>query len=138
MKRFISKYWSKDLIRPAIYKGFTRFILSLTAVLLWNEFTNVGKIPLMLTYAFVFFGIFWGVMGWIIYLRLDGVGIPKKLRLRMPGKKKPMRGYGDMSDYVDDQVVSFEELEEEEKDLCCLLADIACCVIFLILSFLPF
>ena len=39
-----------------------------------------------------------------------------------------------MIDYVDEKPVDFEELEEDEKCLCLLLADAVCSVIFLVLS----
>ncbi len=123
----------RHMIRPFIYMTFTRFILSLTAALLIEHFI---KDPLrdISAFAFVFFGIFFAVLAWIAYLRLDGVRLPKFMMKRVNPSKKPAIRYGDMIDYTDEEIVSFEDLEDEEKDVCILLADIICCVIFLALS----
>ena len=40
-----------------------------------------------------------------------------------------------MMDYTDEEIVSFDELEDDEKDICSLLANLICFVLFLILSF---
>ena len=62
--------------------------------------------------------------------------LPKLLMMRVNPRKKPSRMYGDMIDYIDEKPgPTFEELEDQEKDLCLLLADAACCVIYLVLSF---
>lgn len=134
MKNFFKKIYKPYMLRPMIYKIFTRFILGLTAALLWNEFVNISSVLNMRMFAFLYLGVFFFICGWVVYLRLDGVRIPKKLRLTLPRRKKPARFYGDMIDHVDEEVVSFDELEEDEKDICCLAADIFCAAVFLILS----
>ena len=57
------------------------------------------------------------------------------LTIALHPHKKPSRMYGDIADYLDEQpVVTFEELEDEEKDVCLLCADVICCVLCLIAS----
>lgn len=123
------------MIRPFIYMTFTRFILALTAALLIEHFIN-DPLRDISAFAFVFFGIFFAVLAWIAYLRLDGIKLPKFMMKRVNLSKKPAIKYGDMIDYTDEEIVSFEDLEDEEKDVCILLADIICAVLFLLISLL--
>ncbi len=125
----------KHMIRPFIYMTFTRFILALTAALLIEHFIN-DPLRDISAFAFVFFGIFFAVLAWIAYLRLDGIKLPKFMMKRVNLSKKPAIKYGDMIDYTDEEIVSFEDLEDEEKDVCILLADIICAVLFLLISLL--
>ena len=137
MKQRPHKRFKPYMTRPAIYKAFSRFIYALLLSLLWDRFINGGMMTKM--HAFLFFGVFYAVMAWISYLKLDGVRMPNLtdwLTSSLP-RRKPERSFGDMSDYVEENVVSFDELESDEKTLCVLAADVACCVIFLALSFFP-
>ena len=123
--------FQKYMIRPTVYKAFSRFILALTASLLWDRFVNMGERS-MRAWAFLFFGLLFLISAWLCYLRLDGVKMP---RLKKPEiKKKPIRTYGDIPDYIDEEIISFDELEEDERDLCCLIADVVLGVAFMVLS----
>ena len=132
-KKSKRKLFQKYMIRPTVYKAFSRFILALTASLLWDRFVNTAQLN-MRAWAFVFFGVLFIVSAWLCYLRLDGVKLP---RIKKPEvKKKPVIRYGDLPDYVDEEIISFGELEEDERDLCCLIADVVLGIIFMVLSFL--
>ena len=124
------------MVRPLIYMTFTRFILALTAALLADYFLRAGAGQHMKATVFLFMGIFFAILAWIAYLRLDGIQLPKPMMLRLNLRKKPTRLYGDMIDYVDEepQPITFEELNDGEKDLCLLGADVVCCVVFVVLS----
>lgn len=124
--------FERYLIEPIVYKTFARFIIFLTLGLLWNRFVN-ELFPS--TYVFGIFAIMFFIFTWFAYLRMDGVKVPKLDRRLFDRKKKPPIMYGDMSDFVDEERDPFEELEEEEKELCILIADALCGVIFLIISF---
>lgn len=134
MKKKFKRLWQRHMIRPTIYMAFIRGVLCLTAALLWNEFAGSSSMLPMRTFAFLFLGVFLLVMGWMAYLRLDGIKIPVFDRRLFEWKRKPKRTYGDMSDYVQEEVVSFDDLEDDEKDLCRLIADVVCGVLFLVLS----
>jgi len=136
MKKALRRLWKRQLVRPIIHMAFTRGVLSLTAALLWNEFVNINAVLPMRTFAFLFIGIFLLVMGWMAYLRLDGLKMPTFDKQLFEWKRKPKRSYGDMIDHVDEYVISFDDLEEDEKDFCRLTADVLCGVIFLLLSLL--
>ena len=38
--------------------------------------------------------------------------------------------------YIDEQPVTFDDLDDAEKDVCCLLSDLACAAIFVVVSFI--
>ena len=130
-KKSKRKLFQKYMIRPTVYKAFSRFILALTASLLWDRFINMG-LKNMRMWAFLFFGLLFIISAWLCYLRLDGMKMP---RIKKPEiKKKPIRTYGDLPDHIDEEIISFDELEEDERDMCCLIADLVLGVLFLALS----
>lgn len=134
MKKLREK-WRNALLRPAVYAFSVRFLAALAVILVVNYL--VGKnTPRFLGLAFLLLALLFVALAWIAYLRMDGVTLPKPLMTRVNLRKKPKRQYGDMIDYIDEKPgPTFEELEDQEKDLCLLLADAACCVIYLVLSF---
>lgn len=134
MKKPLRKIFKKYLIRPILHMLFVRTVLGLTAALLWNEFVNIKAALPMRAFAFLFLGVFLLVMAWMAYLRLDGIKMPAFDKSLFEWKRKPRRTYGDMIDYVGEEVVSFDELEEDEKNLCRLAADLLCGIVFLMLS----
>ena len=136
MRKPRGKRFQKYMIRPILHMLFTRAILALTAALLWNEYVKLDAARPMRSYAFLFFGAFFLVMGWMAYLRLDGVKAPVFDKRLFEWKRKPKRIKGDLIDFVDEDVVSFDELEADEKDLCRLIANLACGAVFLILGYL--
>ena len=134
MKR-IKKKWQPYMLRPFIYMTFTRFILALAAALLADFFLSPGAGRPLKEPAFLLTGTLFALLAVIAWLRLDGVKLPKVMMLRINPRKKPARMYGDMIDYVDEQPqVAFEDLDDGEKDVCILGADLFCCAAFLVLS----
>ena len=132
----IMKKWRKKIqrymLRPFIHMTFTRFILALAAILLADFFLSPHVGRSLKSPLFVLGGALFALLAWIARLRLDGVRLPRLLMLRVNHRKKPTRMYGDMIDYVDEQpTVAFEDLEDDEKDLCLLGADLVCCALLL-------
>ena len=133
-RRTFKQIYQKLLIRPIIYKAFSRFILSLTAAMLWDRLINTNDLRDMRAFAFVFMGIFSFVAAWLCYLRMDGFKIP---RIKTPTwQRKPTRSYGDIPDYVDEEIVSFDELEDDERDFCSMIANIIVGVLYMAISLL--
>lgn len=134
--RKIREKWQDYMLRPFIYMTFTRFVLALAAALLIDFFLagTVGRPirePVFLLTAALF--VLLAVIAW---MRLDGVRLPKLMMLRVNPRKKPSRMYGDMSDHIDEKpMLTFEDLDDGEKDVCIFGADAVCCVIFFIVSF---
>lgn len=121
--------------RHILYRTFTRVIIALTLALIWNFFVNTQN-TMRLSFAFTFLGVFFGALAWSIHLRRDGVKIPRFDRALFDWKRKPQRMYGDMADYVDEEVESFDDLEPEEQETCAFYGDMICCILFLALSFI--
>ena len=137
MIKWFKSRFKPYMTRPTVYQTFTRFIYALLISLLWDRFVNDGL--LSKTYVFLFFGALFAILAWVSYLHLDGVRMPHLtdwLTSSLP-QKKPERAYGDMSDYFEEEVVSYSELESDEKYLCRLLANLVCAVLYILLSFIP-
>ena len=136
LKRFQSIF-KPYMTRPTVYQTFTRFIYALLISLFWDRFINDGL--LTKSFVFLFAGAVFAILAWISYLHLDGVRMPQLtdwLTSSLP-HKKPERSYGDMSDYIDEDVVNYSELESDEKYLCRLIANALCALAYILLSFIP-
>ena len=127
--------FEKYMIRPVIYQVFTRFLVGLCLALLWNRFVAPRVSAAALSWGCEFFAVFFAAMAWLAYLRLDGVKVPKFDRKLFRRKKTPERAFGDMIDYVDEPIVSFEELSDEEKDLALLISNLIAMALFILVSF---
>lgn len=121
------------MVRPLIYMTFTRFVLSLFVLLLMDFFLSPGAGRPLKGTLFLLGAAFYAVLAVIAWLRLDGLKLPKLLMMRINPRKKPSRMYGDMIDYIDEQPqIAFEDLDDREKDLCILAADLFCFIVFLV------
>ncbi len=121
------------MIRPLIYKFFTRGILALFAAQLVHffvpadsGFASFSNLSLGLGFLFLLFSF-------LAWLRLDGLKIPMLKLPRMKRKDPPFLA-GNMADHMDDEIVSFDDLDPDEQNICVLLADILLAVLCLLLS----
>lgn len=136
MKKIRAKL-RRYMLRPTIYMTTTRFLTALALALLLRFVSGRVADGRFLAYAFLLTAAVFALLAWIAYLRLDGIQLPKWMMKRVNIRKKPVRTYGDMIDHVDENPPpAFEDLEDDEKDLCILGADLVCCTAFLLLSFL--
>lgn len=133
MKKPWRKGFRRAMLMPTVNKAFTRLMLALTASLVWNEFVGRG-VAERRSLPFVFMAVLFATAAWMSYLRLDGIRAPQFDRRLFDWKRKPPRMYGDMIDYVNEDVPDFEELEEDEQHLCLLVANAVCCVIFAVIA----
>ena len=127
----LKELWQPYLKRPVFYQVFTRFLTGLCAALLWDHFLNTGSIRRPLSTAFTVPAAFFALMGWFAWLRLDGIRAPvfdRKLFRR--SKRHKEQPFADMIDYVDEDVIDYDELDDSEKDLCLLLSDLITCILF--------
>ena len=69
----------------------------------------------------------------IAWLRITGLKIPQ-LRLPRIKRKDPPFLTGDIADHIDEDIVTFDDLDEDGQNLCVLIADAVLAVICLILS----
>jgi hypothetical protein len=132
MKRWLQKHFQAHMIRPTIYKALTYFLVALVLALVWDRFINA--VPLPLSYAFTIIGIFFLGSAWLSYLRLDGINMPLLTLMPIGRKKRPLSSLANMSDYMDTDIVPFEELAADEQNICCLVANISCGIAYLVLS----
>lgn len=124
------KLFRRDMLRPTIYKTVSRSLTALALLLLWDRFLDGrGAPPVLwdgcLTAAAVFF-----TMAWLSYLKLDGMRVHHLLEDR---KKQPSRHKSkDLVDFVDEHIVSFDELSEEERTVCVLASNLLSGMIYLL------
>ena len=129
--------FERYMIRPVIYQVFTRFLVSLCLALLWNRFIAPRVSAANASWGCEFFAVFFAAMAWMAYLRLDGIHVPKfDRKLFRRRKKSPERAFGDMIDFVDEPIVSFEELSDDEKDLTLLISNLITMLLFIGISFI--
>ena len=132
MKKF-RKIYQPYMLRPMIYMTFTRFVLGLFITLLADFFISQAAGRSVRKDAFFVCAVIFAVLAVIAWMRLDGVRLPSLMMLRVNPSKKPTRMYGDMIDYIDERPgIDFSELDDGEKDLCILAADVFCFAVFLI------
>ena len=123
--------FDRRMLRPLIYKVFTRGILALTAIKLWqhfikNEYTSGSDLSFAAAIIFALAAV-------IAYLRLDGLAIPQ---FKLPRRKRIQPGFerGDIADHIDDRIVLFDDLDDDEQAFCVFICDLLLLVLFLTVS----
>ena len=132
MKR--KNLFKKYMLRPLIYLAAFRLMVALIFLLLLVRFVKNGPAPDLVC---GFLAMFFALLAYLVYLRMDGLRIPRVKYIRPKKKQDPLRSFGAMSDHVDDDPgVSFEELEADERDFCSFAANVINLAIFLAASFI--
>ena len=135
MIRWLKQHVTRGMIRPLIYKVFTRGVLALFAAELFHFFAP-GNWPMarFANLALILAGLFF-LGAAVAWLRLDGLNIPQ---LKLPRFKRndPPFLSGNMADHLDDEIISFDDLDEDEQNLCVFLADLSLVMVCLLLSFI--
>lgn len=132
MKHWLNQRIKPYMIRPIMYKTCSYILMGMAIAFLWRRFIN-NTVRLPMGYAYTVGGFFFLAAAWISYLRLDGINVPILKFLPIGGSRRATGSF-DMSDFVDQQVVNFEELVDEEKHACCLMANVICGLVFLALA----
>ncbi len=129
--------WRRYMLRPFLYTAFTRLVLGMFSALLSDYlFSDAAGRSLRGT-LFLLVSVIFALLAWIAWLRLDGVSLPKPMKLRLGPRKRRDRITGDMIDFVDDEPpIPFDDLEDDEKDCCLLCADLICAAVFFMASLL--
>ena len=133
MIRWMKQHVTREIVRPLIYKIFTRAVLALFAALLVRFFApadwplvEFSNLALILTGLF----LLGAVLAW---LRIDGLKIPQ-VKLPRVKRKDPPFLTGDMADHIDDDIVKFDDLDPDEQNACVLLCDLFLALVCLILA----
>lgn len=131
MIKKVIKIFQPYMIRPTVYQCATKLSVALVLALLWDRFINVDGIFAMVRDAFLVVGIFFVMLAWFQYLRLDGLKLSKA---SSENKKKKRHITKDIVDFADEKIISFAELDDEERLVCRLLGDVVCGILFLVPS----
>ena len=121
------------MIRPLIYKVVTKSSIVLVLALLWNYFVNTAGHKSVREDAFFVVGLIWMLFAWFQYLKLDGYTLQYMFKDKRE-KKEKKHVQKDIADYVDEEIVSFSELEDEEKVVVNLLSNLITGFIFVVIS----
>jgi len=128
------KIYKNYMLRPIIYMTATRLMLAVIFLLGISQLVPNGPSESMIA---AFLAMLFALFAFLVYLRMDGLKIPRVKYIRPKKKNDPMRNYASMSDYTDEEPpVTFEELEPEEKDFCSLICNLVNLAVFLVLSFI--
>ena len=120
------------MIRPLIYKVLTKSSIVLVICLLWNKFVNTSNVRSLTEDAFFVIGLIWVLFAWFQYLKLDGYTFQYVFRGKQKEKKKHIQK--DMVDFVDEEIVSFDELEDEEKVVVNMFSNLITGMIYVLIS----
>lgn len=128
------KIYQKYMLRPLIYMTASRFMTALIFLLVIIRFLKNGPTPAM---AAGFLAALFALFAYLVYLRMDGLRIPRMKHFKTKKKKEPVVTASSMNDHIDDEApVSFDELEEDERDFISFVSSAVNFAIFTALSFL--
>ncbi len=133
MRKWLRAHFGRHMIRPTIYKFFTRSVLTVFMCLTVEFFLHRSSDALTKKNLFLFSVLVWLLGAWISYLRLRGLRFPR-FDIQRFRRKDPLRSYGDLADHTDDPIVTYADLDDEEKDVCTLICDLALCPLFALVS----
>lgn len=121
------------MVRPIIYKIATKSSIVLVLALLWDRFVNISDRMSLRKDVFFIIGLIWMLFAWFQYLKLDGYTVQYVFRDKRERKEKK-HIQKDIVDFVDEKIISFEELEEDEKVLVNLLSNVITGLIYVLIS----
>ena len=130
----LRELWHTDLIRPLIYKAFTRLMWGLFLALLLSYFAASASGRDLRGWMFLLFAVLCLGGAWLSHLQLDGMTLPKLDAFRDRLDRTKHKQQGDLIDYIDQKPETNDALDDDELHLCLLLADLICALIFLVLS----
>ncbi len=125
--------YQKYMLRPLIYMAAYRLMLGGILLLGLPRLMQNGPAPSLIA---GFLAVVFALCAYLVYLRMDGLGIPRLKYIRPKKKSDPARHFSSMSDHTDDDPgPAFDELELDERDFCSLVSILICLAVFTVLSF---
>ena len=101
MKKLTSMY-KRYMFHPILYKTVTRTSIVAVLMLLWQRYVSDGTFTI------------WEAPGFHLLEEFKGMG----------KRQKKIHSTRSIIDYADEKIVSFEELEPEERSYCSLLSNL--------------
>lgn len=132
MKKIIGLY-KEYMIRPIIYKTTTKISIMLAIALLWNYFINKSTVFYTARDSLMIVGIIVILFAWFNYLKLDGIKV-MLFSTNKDGKRKVKHKRRDIIDFVDEKIISFDELEADEQIACSLLSNLIAGALLILLG----
>ncbi len=113
----IRQIYQPYMLRPMLYSCFAKFMSALCIVLLWDRFVNSrNTTPYgIVDFAFFIMGVYFLVWTWLQYLNLDGMKPEIFEKMGSMFKRKSKHFSRDMVDFVEEKVVTFDDLEDDEQ-----------------------
>ncbi len=130
MKKLLGIYHNSYMVRPTVYQVVLRAAIVLVLSLLWNRFIDHDLRGVR--FAFEAFGVFFWVLVWFGYLKMDGVSI-LNLKKRDRKKRRNIKN-ADIVDFTDESINPMDELEDDEKAACRLVSNAIVGTLFLLLA----
>ena len=119
--------FKKSLFRPILYKIFTYGIIALALAGLWNRFVNRNGLYPSVLFPSSACTVIFGAGAWFSFLRLDRVPMMRGRAKHRQQNRMRSQG-GGMLDALNAEPESFEELTEEEKNLCSFASCLILCL----------
>lgn len=132
MLKKIKMMFESYMIRPIVYQCVTKISIAVVLALLWNQFINRSQLFHIVKDAFFVLAICFFALAWVQYLRFDGMRIHHLFEDKEKKKKKKRHRTKDIVDFADEKIISFDELEDDEKIVCRFIGDIICGFLFLV------
>ena len=133
MIRWLKTHYHREMTRALIYKVFTRGVLALFAAQLIHFFMPENSALKRFSNLSLLAALLFALASVLAWLRLDGLRIPQ-IKLPRIRKKNPPVLNGDIADHINDEIVTFDDLDEGEQNVCVLLADIILTAVCLALA----
>lgn len=122
MKKLFSIY-RRYMLRPIIYKTVTRASVVAVLCLLWQRYVSDGHFTLWQAPALLCGAALCG-WAWLCYLKLDGMTVHHLLEDLKTGGRKKYHPTRSIVDFADEKIISFDELEPDERTFCSMAANL--------------
>ena len=121
IKDKFKRMFTPMIAKPIFYKSFYKFVLAMVPILLWDRFVNVKKYYSILDTGFFIAGVFYLMLAWMNYLKLDGMKVYGldifKVIFHSGDKNSKQKKTGSMMDFVQQDIPDYDELSEKDKTL---------------------
>ncbi len=132
MKKFFALY--KPYMNRLIFNiSIKKFATALAILFVWNYFFNKNDAFMVVRDGCLIPALIYMAAAWFAYLKLDGMSVDLGLNMRRKRPKKVRFNKG-MMDYVETDLVSYEELSHEERLVCRIASNFVPGILFLLAS----